>query len=770
MSIKKVLSCLTLSIIGLMTITSCGYIYNESIVTDDFNNSSESEEPNDESESNTGSPLKTLINLEVLDRSNYSIGETYSLDKEMTIYGIYADGSKEVMPDNFVETIYFSRITVIPLGYEEGVVYDPSAKFEYPGIYTVKAQINDLFIVNYSFEVLEGLTDNKLKVTGIDVDLKNVTFSKGEIIDQTISAEIKINYSNGGIEKVRYNKNTKLFYPQINLDLYAEGDDLTNRIFNPLEPRVNYKLVISLNNFAYIKDIYIELGYERLNEMSFVTSDFDKKAIKATGDAKILVVPIYFGLNDTSDSIDDAFINELSQCLDNNHIIPNNALNVNGIPLLALNDLATLYNYYFVDTEAIIPSMHTFFRKSSFNQFYIHGAFSTPRFEDLINFDFRTILNDSSEATLHQFLQKCLDFAVENIKNNGVYPENPNFTFSDYDLNFDGAIDTVHFVTNIDHLKVGENSPLAPHSGYANTTSSNGGYNLNRFYISTFKSLMDIESAFDEKQVGILNAVKDVGLSLGLKDYDNKSDIPFDVNYVGHSEMMSTSIMDFGSFSKMANGWMSPYVVDGLSNSIDITIRSYSTYGDCIIVPADYSTYNGSAYDEYFLIEFFAGDGNNKSFLDIYNYFVPEGGKKLDNNTHGVRIHHVDARLVKKNLDGTYSPDEFKKGKDGEWVMPLNNSVYYNDYKDAVYAPWADFKLISTIQKEKVNSFGAGGRTYLSPDDLFVGGDKFTFEDYKHFLSKMGNEVSTMDNGEIFPYQFEIIEDTFDHATIRITK
>ena len=103
--------------------------------------------------------------------------------------------------------------------------------------------------------------------------------------------------------------------------------------------------------------------------------------------------------------------------------------------------------------------------------------------------------------------------------------------------------------------------------------------------------------------------------------------------------------------------------------------------------------------------------------------------------------------------------------------MPINNSYNYSDYGvEAIYDEWADFKLITTIQKGKTNTFASGSRTFLTPDDLFYAGDTFTFDEYRHFLTKSGASIIAMDNGETFPYEIEIVSVSPQEARIKFSK
>ena len=58
----------------------------------------------------------------------------------------------------------------------------------------------------------------------------------------------------------------------------------------------------------------------------------------------------------------------------------------------------------------------------------------------------------------------------------------------------------------------------------------------------------------------------------------------------------------------------------------------------------------------------------------------------------------------------------------------------------------------------------------LTAADLFKEGDKFTFEEYSHFLSKSNKAQETMDKGDVFPYEITIGKITDRTVTITVEK
>lgn len=132
--------------------------------------------------------------------------------------------------------------------------------------------------------------------------------------------------------------------------------------------------------------------------------------------------------------------------------------------------------------------------------------------------------------------------------------------------------------------------------------------------------------------------VHETGHTYGLDDYyDYKSTW----KPMGGIDYMDQNLGDHSMFSKFSLGWVNPWVVN---DTALITLRPGTTTGDCFIIPSP--NYNGTAFDEYIMVELMAPVG-----LAEYDY------KNGYSNTNGysqpgLRISHIDARLVTSKFDG----------------------------------------------------------------------------------------------------------------------
>lgn len=485
--------------------------------------------------------------------------------------------------------------------------------------------------------------------------------------------------------------------------------------------------ISSKDDFEIVDATYDgELGYYKQDELSIVASDL--LFPNATGDLKTLIIP--FNLSDKT--------------------------------AWKSSEIATLQEIFFDDTPNIsgntitsYPSFKEYYETASFNQLSMSGLVTTA-----FNSGVRStaVNNDETYETLFDILKDAVSWAQK---------QYPNEDWTKYDTNNDGYVDNVHLISNYEVKNSEWGIPLWPHMYQTGFDPVQGELTINTYTVN----------AKNASQSDAYTTIHEQGHVFGLEDYYNYSEENYQADYVGYADMQSGNIFDWNSFSKLSIGWVKPYVVNGELDETTITINPAATSGDCIIVPANHSTWNGSAYDEYFLIELFNTSlGNNLYNKSDYNYEISDFGETLSS---GIRLYHVDARLWEaysaSNRDlGREIPDATTlndKNTVKVNVRPGTNNSYNSiDYNPTAPSKWDDFKLLTLIQKGAGNEFGTGSRNFLTDDDLFTTGDKFTFSKYKHYLSKKGKTVTTMDNGETFPYEIEFVSVTSSKATVTIKK
>ena len=262
--------------------------------------------------------------------------------------------------------------------------------------------------------------------------------------------------------------------------------------------------------------------------------------------------------------------------------------------------------------------------------------------------------------------------------------------------------------------------------------------------------------------------IHEFGHMLGADDYYNTDDEPTS-EPSGCKAMMAFNVLDHDIFNKLQFNWVTPHYVNG---SCTISIRPSESSGDCIIL-TDPDGWNGTAFDEYVIIEFFTPTGLNQlDSEETYPGWDGMGSTGYDNP--GIRMWHVDNRLAKCNASSGkttayYSDKEVRSGN-------LGSNTYYpviaasnSTTTDTEVAAGKNFDALTLISS-KGSKFDS--QNWSEDDDLFHEGDVFSLVDSKvsgkyqrYFANK-----KTLNNGNSLPYEVQIGQITSEGATLRFTK
>ena len=231
--------------------------------------------------------------------------------------------------------------------------------------------------------------------------------------------------------------------------------------------------------------------------------------------------------------------------------------------------------------------------------------------------------------------------------------------------------------------------------------------------------------------------VHETGHGYGLNDYYdyNKQWSP-----MGGIDMMDHNLGDHSAYSKFTLGWVNPLVVD---DSAVITLKPTTTSGDCFIIPSP--NYNGTAFDEYMMVEFMAPVGlAQKDYTRGY-----ESVKGYSD--YGVRISHVDARVVETGTASnegylTNAKDIYERGKSiritnskggrGNNVASSNFFPVKDSSGKTSWNPYAESMIFESTFDVKDNITTASTNS-ASNNSLFKAGARFSLEDGKSWTNYM---------------------------------
>ena len=487
------------------------------------------------------------------------------------------------------------------------------------------------------------------------------------------------------------------------------------------------ELILGISSNTNTSSIYVpdpsEIGdgYYVPKSMEYKATDYDPAFSPSIGDVKILIIPIQFKASVYTKTYTTLDYNIMNQ-------------------------------RYFSDDS---NSLKTYYKNASHDQLNISGEVAKTYVTSLSS----VTVNDYTNEDFSLFLTSVYDWTINN---------NPNIDFSQYDSDNDGYIDSVHFMTNLNENafnSLDSSGNLWPHMWY-----------LNNDLRTDNKPSIDVYLCTSYGMINDTTAIHEQGHVFGVDDYYNYSESRAD--YVGGADMQDLNCFDWNSYSKLLMDWVKPYVVDGSSDETTITIKPASTSGDCILIPANHSTWNGSAYDEYLLIELFTNSGNNSPYWSnwtttSYQYGL-YGATSLKEG--GIRLYHVDSRLY--GFNKISESTGYYVIRDGEYIdnpkttpyryvcLPQTNSKNNYDYTSFYVPSSKDYKLLSLIQAGGINTFvTSSSHNALAYSDLFHTGDKFTMSKYsRYFIDNKFN------NGESFPYEIDFNLVSEEKATITIRK
>ena len=263
--------------------------------------------------------------------------------------------------------------------------------------------------------------------------------------------------------------------------------------------------------------------------------------------------------------------------------------------------------------------------------------------------------------------------------------------------------------------------------------------------------------------------IHEYGHAMGLDDYYGSEKKGFQP--AGAIDMMDNNITDHDAYTKCVLGWVSPYIVSG--DDVTLTIRPSESSGDCVLIPT--SSFNGTVYDEYILLELYTPTGLNE--LDSSRRY--RGSYPLGYTVPGIKIYHIDSRLVEcfydKNGYNTRTPylddpntiDITKNTSSYTMIAATNcNKAFNSKYilsSNLSYS--SDFSLIHLIEATGINTFSSGNAG--TNKTLFKKGSSFSLKSYG---SKFFPNKTKMNNGDAFPYTITITDLSGESATIHISK
>lgn len=466
----------------------------------------------------------------------------------------------------------------------------------------------------------------------------------------------------------------------------------------------------------------------RTNKAAFTYLDVNESAhspiTPSTGDVNILVVPVNFDLNDIRPYERSSYIN-----FNDGNYLEAMEYTFNGVSSL---DGANPY----------WESVSSYYEKSSYGNLHFNFEITDPFTPEMSASEFLSkedLTSSSSSVGGSQAL--ITDILEHGLTKNDV----PIDIFdSKYDRNEDGYIDGMWLIYNVidGDLVSSESQPFWAYTtnylAKATDTETGEIKIVGTRYANCALSFLydDSSSGYDAHTI-----IHETGHMLGLDDYysyDNSGNY----GYLGGIDMMDLNIGDHSAFSKYALGWIEPTVI--YKNDTTITLKPFEDTGEALIIPSSY--YNDSAFSEYLILEYETPTGLNE--LDATEKYRNAYPLAFSN---GLAIYHVDARLIKHEIqNGYYTCSDYLSenessvpevevhgSKENVYLVGNSNTPSYNGISD-------DYALVRLVSKERTlySENPKTSRVGSTRRDLYQAGDSFGTDQVDMFFSH-----NTFNNG-----------------------
>ena len=300
---------------------------------------------------------------------------------------------------------------------------------------------------------------------------------------------------------------------------------------------------------------------------------------------------------------------------------------------------------------------------------------------------------------------------------------------ADYDANKDGFVDALIMIYTAPITTTGElwwAFCWSVSGAYGKYNESGNLEGINRFFWASFNFFYEKTSSTyytsEEIKSGVAKPdshtiIHEFGHVLSLPDYYITDYNANDYSGLGGLDMMDYNVGDHNTFSKMLYGWVNPQRVEGSSGSVTTTIRSTTTTGDAILIPA-VDSWNNTYLDQYILVEFLTPEG----VAELDGKVQLLGSYPLYYSKAGVRILHVDGRLgVRSRGTSSYQFTGYTYA-----TTPPDSTSYVSFAADNTGSDscFPDYKLIE-IMPATGKSMKSRGGANAGDDCLYQAGQVF---------------------------------------------
>ena len=333
---------------------------------------------------------------------------------------------------------------------------------------------------------------------------------------------------------------------------------------------------------------------------------------------------------------------------------------------------------------------------------------------------------------------------------NNYFEKHPTESRKDYDTDGDGFLDAVILIYAAPDMQqngYGNYGNLWAYTSWTLTSPNKNSPSTNVFFWCSYDFLYgDEETARDRAGatyhhgdsrncfVDSHTFIHEMGHVLGLDDY---YDYGGDVSAAGGFSMQDYNVGGHDAFSVMAYGWADAYIP---TETVNIKLKSFQENKEVILLTPEWNEYD-SPFDEYLLLELYTPTGLN--YLDShvrYEERYPQGTTEI-----GIRLWHVDARLVKQN-GNSLVPIFYNDVKVGQITTAFNNTS--GGSRASSYGK--EYNLLELIRNSETETYNSSNR--FNGNDLFKAHDSF---DMNRFNSQFVKDAK-LNSGKELGWSFTV--------------
>lgn len=425
----------------------------------------------------------------------------------------------------------------------------------------------------------------------------NTTLSTGEVK----ATSIKANYET---IKVKPGTSFSDILEKVVITLYYNN--------NKTEVVTDYAMAHNYN--GVLGKYTVKVTYQGLYcEFTIVVSDEESKPFEAPSDTKVLDDVIKeLGYDTETDTLYG--VNRGLPSTGNPHVLV--------IPIeftdykAPSNMVQTLETALFgTSTDTGWESLTSYYQKASYGKLNISGdvlpVFSTGN---------KSTYYDKIENGDYEIIKAALEYYDATID------------YSKYDSDNDGFIDAIYLVYTCAINRESSDSMWWAYTSeyYTDDYEYYDGVEADFYLLAGYDFLEEVFASEYDPTYNLETFIHETGHLLGLDDYYDTDEEAGPNGGIGGGDMMDYNVGDHNAFSKAILGWVTPLIMG--DDSATITLKSFGSSGDCLIIP---KSWNGTYFDEYYIVDFYTPDGLNEKEAGASGLF----------STSGIRIYHIDATL-----------------------------------------------------------------------------------------------------------------------------